>query len=143
MGSELRVGDIMTKKVITISYQSSVMDAAKLMKQHDIGSIIIVEDNHGKKAKGILTERDIVHKVIAKGDDPSKTMVEKIMSKPLRVIKPTTSLEEAAKAMKKNRVKRLPVVNDSNELVGILSEGDIMRVFPAIIDMVEEHAKLS
>lgn len=133
----------MTKKVITISYQNSVTDAAKLMKQHDIGSIIIVEDNHGKKAKGILTERDIIHKIIAKGADSSETTVEKVMSKPLRVIKPTTALEDAAKAMKKNHVKRLPVVNDSNELVGIISEGDIMRVFPAIIDMVEEHAKLS
>ena len=64
------------------------------------------------------------------------------MSKPLRVVKPETTLEQAATAMRENKIKRLPVVNDKNELIGILSEGDIMRIFPSVIDLVEEKAAL-
>jgi CBS domain-containing protein len=64
------------------------------------------------------------------------------MSKPLRVVKPTTTLEDAAKAMRENRIKRLPVVNEQSELIGVLSEGDIMKVFPAVVDLIEERAAL-
>lgn len=142
MGSELRVGDLMTKKVVVIPLGMLVSDVAKSMKKHDIGSIIVVQQKGGKHAKGIITERDIVHKLIAKGKDPFKAKVDDIMSRPLRVVRPSTSLEDAAKALKDNKIKRLPVVNESNELVGILSEGDIMRIFPAIVDLIEERAAI-
>jgi CBS domain-containing protein len=139
MGSELRVGDIMTKKVVVLETGRSVDEAAKLMRKHNIGSVIVIDKKNGKKAKGILTERDIVHKLIALGKDPYKIKVDSIMSTPLRVVRPDTSLEDAAKAMRENRVKRLPVVNEKSELVGILSEGDVMRIFPAVIDLLEER----
>lgn len=142
MVSDLKVGDIMTKNVIVVEAGKSVAEAAKLMKKYEIGSIIVVEKKGGKHAKGIITERDIVYKVITKLMDISKAKVEDIMSKPLRVVRPDTLVEEAARAMKENKVKRLPVVNESNELVGILSEGDIMRIFPAVIDLLEERASI-
>ncbi|MEM3715519.1 MAG: CBS domain-containing protein, partial [Nitrososphaeria archaeon] len=104
--------------------------------------VIVVDDIKNKKAKGIITERDIVHKLIAKEKDAKKTKVEEIMSKPLRVIKADTPLEEAAKAMRDNKIKRLPVLNEYNELVGIISEGDIMKIFPLVIDLIEEKAAL-
>ena len=143
MGSDLKVGDIMTKKVVVIPIGKGLAEAVKLMKKYEIGSIIVVDSNEGKKAMGIITERDIVYKVIAKDKDPYSTKVEEIMSKPLRVVKPDTNLEEAAKAMRENRIKRLPVVNDNNELIGIMSEGDIVKIFPAVIDLIEERATLS
>jgi CBS domain-containing protein len=65
------------------------------------------------------------------------------MSKPLRVVRPETTIEDAAKAMKENTIKRLPVVNDDNELIGILSEGDIMKIFPIVVELIEEKAALS
>jgi len=142
MGSELKVGDIMTKKVIVVPSGEGLYEAAKLMKQHEIGSIIIVDNDEGKKAKGIITERDIIYKVISKKVDPYNTKVDEVMSSPLRVVKPETSLEDASSAMQENRIKRLPVVNDNNELIGVLSEGDIMKIFPAVIDLVEERASL-
>ncbi len=142
MGSDLKVGDIMTKKVIVIPYGKNIQDVAKLMKKNEIGSIVVVEDMTNKRAKGIITERDIVHNIIAKGKDPYKTLVEEVMSKPLRVIKPDTPIEDAAKAMRENRIKRLPVVDEENELVGIISEGDIMKVFPLVVDLIEEKASL-
>jgi CBS domain-containing protein len=142
MGSELKVGDIMTKKVIVVPSGEGLYEVAKLMKQHEIGSVIIVDNDEGKKAKGIITERDIIYKVLTKKLDPYKTSVDEVMSSPLRVVKPETSLEDASSAMQENRIKRLPVVNDNNELIGVLSEGDIMKIFPAVIDLVEERASL-
>ena len=142
MGSELKVGDIMTKNVIVVPSGEGLYEAAKLMKKHEIGSIIIVDNDEGKKAKGIITERDIIYKVLSKKVDPYITKVDDVMSSPLRVVKPETSLEDASQAMQENRIKRLPVVNDNNELIGVLSEGDIMKIFPAVIDLVEERASL-
>lgn len=142
MSSELKVGDIMTKKVVVIQLSSPVGDVAKLMKKHRIGSVVVVDDKHGNKAKGIITERDIVCKIIALKKDPYNTSVDEVMSKPLRVVRPTTSVEEAARAMRGNAIKRLPVVNEKAELIGIVSEGDIMRIFPAVVDMIEEKIAL-
>ena len=133
----------MTKNVIVAPFGNTIQDVAKLMKKHNIGSVIIVADEKGKHAKGIITERDIVYKVLAKGADPYKAMVEKVMSSPLRVVRPETKIEEAARAMKENKIKRLPVVSDNNELIGILSEGDIMKIFPVVVDLIEEKAALS
>lgn len=132
----------MTKKVIVASMTDTLEEVAKIMQKNNIGSVIIVDDKAGKKAKGIITERDIVHKILAKGKDSGKTKAEQAMSKPLRVVKPETPLEDAARAMKENKIKRLPVVNHNNELIGIISEGDIMRIFPAVVDIIEERAAL-
>ncbi len=143
MGSDLRVGDIMTHKVVVIPFGKTTLDVAKIMKKDGVGSVIVVEDKAGKHAKGIITERDIVHKVLAKGLEPKQVFSEDLMSKPLRVVKPDTTIEDAAKAMKENRIKRLPVVNENNELVGIVSEGDIMKIFPLVVDLIEERAAMS
>lgn len=142
MGSDLKVGDIMTKKVIVIPMGTNVSEAARLMKKYSIGSLIVVDKKNGKKAKGIMTERDIVHKIIALNKDPYDTIVDRIMSTPLAVVLPTTTIEVAAKAMRKDKVKRLPVVNNLDQLVGIISEDDIMKIFPAVIDLIEERASL-
>jgi len=143
MGTELRVGDIMTRKVVVVPFGKTVLEVARLMKKNLIGSVIVVEDKEGKHAKGIITERDIVYKILAKSEDPYKAKVEDIMSKPLRVVRPDTTIEDAAKAMRENKVKRLPVVNDANELIGVLSEGDIMKIFPVVVDLIEERAEIS
>ncbi|MFZ5501327.1 MAG: cyclic nucleotide-binding/CBS domain-containing protein, partial [Candidatus Micrarchaeota archaeon] len=95
MGSDLRVGDIMTKNVIVVPFGKTILDVAKLMKKNEIGSVIVVEDKAGKHAKGIITERDIVYKILAKGEDPYKAEVKDIMSQPLRVVKPDTTIEDA------------------------------------------------
>ena len=142
MGSELRVGDIMTKSVVVVPFGKTILDVAKLMKKHDIGAIIVVEDSAGKHAKGIITERDLVQKILAKGAEPYPIKVEEVMARPLRVIHPDSLLEDAARAMKENKIKRLPVVNDHNELVGIITEGDIMKAFPAIVDLLEERSAI-
>ena len=109
------------------------------MKTHKIGSVIALE---GNKAVGILTERDIVRKVVAAGKDAEKTKVKEVMSSPLTVITPEVTVEEAARIMKKVKIRRLPVINEKGELVGIITEKDLIGIFPAVIDLIEEKAKL-
>ena len=133
----------MTKKVVVIPFGKTILEVARLMKNKKIGSVIVVEDNQSKRAKGIITERDLVYKILAKGSDPYNIKAEDVMSRPLRVVRPNTSIEDAAKAMRENKIKRLPVVNDNNELIGLLSEGDIMKIFPVVVDLIEERAAIS
>ena len=137
MGSEIRVGDIMKKDVISIEEDAPVTEVAKLMKIHDIGSVVVAKN---KKAEGMITEKDVIHQVVAKGADASKITAKEIMSAPLKVVRPGTTLEESAKMMRQYSLKRFPVVNEDNELVGMISEGDIMNVFPSIVDLLEERA---
>ena len=141
MGSDLRVGDIMTAEIVTVPLGKTALEVARLMKEDHVGSVIVVDSKgHGE---GIITEKDLVRKVMAKDIDPKTTKVEKIMSKPLKVVRPDSTIEDAAKAMKDKRVKRLPVVNDNDALVGIVSEGDIMKIFPVVMELIEEKATLS
>ncbi|MBN1169829.1 CBS domain-containing protein [Candidatus Micrarchaeota archaeon] len=141
MGSDLRVGDIMTVAVVMVPLGKTALDVAKIMKKDHVGSVIIIDSE--KHAHGIITERDLVRRVIARDVDPKSLKVEKIMSMPLKAVKPDSSIEDAAKAMKDNKVKRLAVVNQDNTLVGIVSEGDIMKIFPVVMELIEEKAALS
>ncbi len=141
MGSDLVVGDIMKNKIVISPTNASIKDVAKLMKKYDIGSIIITDANDEKDAVGIITERDIVWKIVAQGKS-FNVRAETIMSKPIRVISVDTTLEDASNIMRKYDIKRLPVVNKKKELVGIISETDITRVFPSVVDIVEEKMSI-
>ncbi len=127
----------MKQDVISIDEEAPVAEVAKLMKVHDIGSVVIAKN---KKAEGMITEKDIIHQLVANGTDSSIIKAGNIMSKPLKVVRPDTTLEEATKLMRQYSIKRFPVVNENNELVGMISEGDIMNVFPSIVDLLEERA---
>ena len=139
MGSDIKVGDIMAKDVVSVTKDATAEEIAKLMEKHDIGSVMVVEH---KKAEGIVTERDVVHRVIAQGKDAKKVKAGEIMSAPLQAIGPEASLENAARAMRDYKIKRLPVINEHKELVGIISEGDIMRIFPSVVDVLEERVRV-
>ncbi len=139
MKLDLKIGECMTVGVLTLPIDSSVMAAAQLLKRSRVGSVIVTDKG---KAVGILTERDIVHKAVAEGKDLSKVTLKSIMSKPLKVIGASQSIADAALALKENRVKRLPVVDKKGQLVGIVSEGDLMRVYPGMVDIMAESSEL-
>ena len=139
MKLDLKIGECMTVGVLTLTVDSSIQDAAQLLKKSRVGSVIVT--NKGK-AVGILTERDIVHKVVAEGKDSSKVPLKSIMSRPLKVIGVAQSIADAALALKANKVKRLPVVDKKGQLVGIVSEGDLMRVYPGMVDIMAESSEL-
>ncbi|MGC9005798.1 MAG: cyclic nucleotide-binding/CBS domain-containing protein, partial [Candidatus Micrarchaeia archaeon] len=90
MGSGIKVGEVMRKTVVTTSVNSTITEAASLMKKHNIGSVIALDN---RKAVGILTERDIVRNVVAESKTPSKVKISEAMSRPLRVITPEVALE--------------------------------------------------
>lgn len=135
----LKVGDVMTAGVVTLPEGESVQKAAKQLKKTKVGSIIVTRNG---KAVGILTERDIAYKVVAEGKNPKSTKLKKIMSRPLRVIRASESIQNAATAIASNKVKRLPVVDRKGQLVGIISESDLMRAYPGLVDVLMEEEKL-
>jgi len=136
---EVRVGDVMKKGVITLLQDATAADAAAALKNNMIGSVIIL---HKGEPVGILTERDLVFKVMAGGKDPKKIKLKQIMSSPLKAVGPEVDIEEAAKILRDERVKRLPVISNKGKLIGILSETDMVRVSPALFDIIRERAQI-
>jgi len=130
----LRIVDVMIREVVTIDENVSVKEAVDIMNQFEIGSIIATRKG---KAVGIITERDLLKRIIAEGKNAKKTMVKDIMSSPLIVIAPNTSLEEAARLMFEKKIKKLLVI-DQNRLVGLVSLTDIARVQPEVIKILKE-----
>ena len=125
------VKDIMTKRVATIDEEKTMGDAAKIMGEKHIGSLIVVAES---KPKGIVTERDLLSGVLALGRDPAKTRVGSAMSWPLVTIPPEALIKEAAKIMMK-RKGRLAVM-DKEKLIGIVSSSDFIRSLPDVPETV-------
>lgn len=116
------VKDLMTKRTLTIDLQKTVFEAAQLMNQKEVGDLIVVDN---EIPVGIVTERDFVRRIIAKGR-PVGTKVSDVMSKPLITISAEASLKAAARKMVKHRIRRLPVLKN-HKLVGILVVSDFAR----------------
>lgn len=117
------VADVMTKDVVTIEGDKTVLEAAKMMRLKKFSSLVVTDKG---KTAGILTERDLVRKVLAEDRDPSKLLIYQIMSTELITTTPETSIENAAKVMTEQRVRRLPVMKNK-KLVGIITASDIAR----------------
>ncbi len=139
MKENIRIKDIMNPSPVIINKKASVLDATKEMKSEKVGSIIIVENG---KPIGVLTESDILRKIVAEEKDPSKICVEEVMSKPIITISPDASIEEAVRIMGKHKIRRLPVV-DKDKLVGMVTEKDIMQFSPLLLDILEEWAEIT
>jgi len=116
------VKDVMTKNVVTVSFEESVENVCKVMGEKHIGSVVVLRE--GKPA-GIFTERDLLSKIILKNVDLKKAKVGEYMSQPLVTVKPETSLREAARIMAQLHVRRLPVVDENGKIVGIFTSADL------------------
>lgn len=103
----------------------SVEAAAKLMQAQNIGSVLVCQSEQDKTLVGILTDRDIVIKVAAEGKAPASVRVEEVMSRDPICCREDDDLEEALKLMEENQVRRIPVVDEANQLVGIISQADV------------------
>jgi CBS domain-containing protein len=115
-----KIKDIMTKDCVTVTMQDNIYEIAVKMKEHDIGFIPVVE---GKKLLGVVTDRDLVIRGYAEKRSGSAS-VEQVMSKGITTVSPDTSVDEAAKMMAREKIRRLPVV-ENGELVGIVAIGDM------------------
>jgi CBS domain-containing protein len=114
----------MTSEVVTCSPDDSIVDVARLMKTEDIGPVLIV-DNDSRTLVGIVTDRDIVIKVIAEGQDVQSTRVGDVMSKKLVTCRAEDDVDVAINAMAQFQLRRIPVVEDNMRLVGIISQADV------------------
>ena len=127
------VASIMTQKVRTVQGNASIIECVKIMKQAEIGSIVIVEND---APVGIFTERDLVNR-IGEGQDNLKLPVSQVMSKPLTVISPKATIWDAITLMGRLSIRRLPVVGNG-KLVGILTERDVLRLLLSQQNMLLE-----
>ncbi len=132
-GISIKACDVMVKDVIMIDENASVKKSADVMNENDIGSIIATRKG---KPVGILTERDLLKRIVAEGKSAKKTKVKEIMSSPLTAIMPETHLEEAVRLMFEKKIKKLPVVSQDG-VVGLLSLTDIARTQPQLMAVLK------
>jgi signal-transduction protein with cAMP-binding, CBS, and nucleotidyltransferase domain len=134
----VRVRDLMSAPLVFIDPEALVIDAAKLMDTKRISSVLV---RQGEEQFGIITARDVISRVVCKGLDPGKTRVRDVMSHPLLTIGEHATVEDAAKKMRDNSVRRLVVERDHDK-VGIVAESDIVRVAPELHFLIREQSRL-
>lgn len=117
--------EVMTKNPIYCLPNDAVAKAAQLMKNENIGPIPVIEDEQTKKLVGIVTDRDLALKVVADGRDPKSTKVEEVMTRKVVTCRPEDDLQKALDAMSEHQLRRIPVVDDDNKLVGIIAQADV------------------
>jgi CBS domain-containing protein len=117
-----RIDDVMTSDPRSLASRASVVEAARLMRDEDVGSVPIVE---GDKLAGTVTDRDIAIRVVAEGKDPSSVTVGEIASRELVTVDPKQHLDDALRLMARHQVRRLPVVEEDGTLVGIVAQKDV------------------
>ncbi len=137
METGIKVIDAMTKKPVTVSPDTNLEEIAKLMEDNNIGSVLIKEKN---KLVGIVTEQDIVRRVVAKGID-TKNRVKNFMSTTLSTIDPGSDIFDALNLMKDRNVKTLPV-KDGDKLVGMLALKDILKIQPSLFEIWAEKMEI-
>jgi len=130
----LKVEDVMVESVITVDSDSSVMKAVKIMNEHEIGCLVVTRRG---RAVGIITERDLLNRIIAKSKNPSRTKVREIMTKPLVAGQPDMDLEDATKLMFERKIKKLPVV-EHGRLLGLITLTDVARFQPQMIKILKK-----
>ena len=131
------VKDIMLKP-LAVDMNKTVKAAGELMRVKRRDAVIVIKNN---MPVGLLTDSDLIKKIIAKDIKPSSVKVKAVMSKPLVTIKPGDSMLEASRKMKRSNIKRL-IVMDKGKLVGIISLSDIARTSPEMIDLLEYKLKM-
>jgi CBS domain-containing protein len=138
MPTGIKVKDAMIKKVYTGKPEQTVHEGSKIMREKDIGSLIIIEDG---KPVGIVTREDIVNKVTAENKLASEVLLKDIMSRSLVTCPPECDISEVARIMSKYQYERIPVVS-KGKLVGIISTREVAKVAPAALEILTEHLRI-
>ena len=125
----IQMNKVMVNRVITTKKEATVEDAVKLMNKYEIGCLVVVENG---RPIGIITERDLLKRVLAKSREPRNAKVTEIMSKPLISAAPNTEIEKATKLMYHKKIKKLPIV-EKGKLIGLVTLSDILRIQPELI----------
>jgi len=125
----LKLEDVMVHNVVSVKKTVTIDKAVKLMNDHGIGSLVVVDQG---KPVGIVTERDMLTRVLLASKNPKKTKVSEVMSQPLIIGTTKMKLEEVVKLMIEHKIKKLPVTKDGN-LVGLITLTDILHLQPELL----------
>lgn len=121
----MKVQEIMTENPTCCSPDASLQEVAQLMVDADCGEIPVVDDQ--RRPVGVITDRDICCRAVAKGMDPSQTTVREVMSENVVSVKPEDSVEDCCQRMEDNQIRRVPVVDDSGACCGIVAQADVAQ----------------
>jgi CBS domain-containing protein len=133
------VKDVMSSPVVTLAEDATSNGVAHIMDENELGCVIVT--NKAGNPVGILTERDLVIRVLAKNLKPDAIKAKDIMTSPLVTIEPDATVSEAARRMSRLNIRRLGVIYKGN-LVGLVSSKDILAVMPELIEMIQEKSRI-
>ncbi len=139
MNTKLSVAETMDQEPLILSGDETIATAARAMRERGVGALLVQQNGH---LQGILTERDIVHKVVAAAVDPAEASVRDTMTKEPVTIRSDQDILEGLKLMRKHRIRRLPVTKEG-QLVGLLTERGISQVAPELIQIAEEWTSIT
>lgn len=117
--------DVMAKSPAVCTADTSIPDAARMMVEHDCGALPVVESRDSPKPVGVITDRDIVVRLIAEGRSPMERSVSDAMSEGVATVRPDMTLDQCREVMEQNQVRRVPVVDESGNVIGIVAQADI------------------
>lgn len=117
--------EVMTKNLVCCLPNDSVAKAAELMKSENIGSIPVIENEQTQKLVGIVTDRDLALKIVAEGLDAKSTKVEAVMTHQVVTCRADDDLQKALDAMAEHQLRRIPVVDNDNKILGIIAQADV------------------
>jgi len=121
------IGNFCVRNVVTVSRNAPIIEAAKLMREHHVGALVVVDKPGGNVPVGIVTDRDIVVEVVAAGVAANTVNVAEIIQRPLATVNEDASYAETVRLMAQHAVRRMPVVDAHGKLVGIVAVDDLMR----------------
>ena len=140
LAPKMVVREAMSSPVVSVPEDSDIIQVAKLMRQQKIGAIMV--NSHDGHPVGIVTERDIVLRVVADGKSPNNIKAKEVMSSPLKLVNAEMKIVDAMRLMDKMNIRRLGVSYKDN-LVGIISDRDILRIMPTILEIIRETSKIN
>ena len=120
-----KCNEIMTKNPVYCLPNATVIKAAELMKSKNIGPILVIENEQTQRLVGIVTDRDLALKVVAEGRDPKTTKVEAVMTRKVVTCRADDELQKALDTMAEHQLRRIPVVDNDNKIVGIIAQADV------------------
>ncbi|OLE50805.1 MAG: hypothetical protein AUG51_26325 [Acidobacteria bacterium 13_1_20CM_3_53_8] len=121
----MKCSEIMTKDPVCCLSSDTVNKAAQLMKTENVGPIPVVADEESKRLIGIVTDRDLALKVVAEAKDAKSTMVDDVMTTGVVACRADDNLQNALKAMEEHQVRRIPIIDDNDRVIGIIAQADI------------------
>ena len=136
---KMLVKDVMSSPAITVEENAPANRVAELMERHDVGCVIVTTKE--EKPIGIITERDLILRVLAKNVKPDTLKAEEVMTSPLITIEPDATITDTARRMSRLNIRRLGVVY-KGRLVGIISSKDVLGVMPELLEMIQEKAMI-